>query len=149
MNLSNWASVIACGLMLAGCGADRDDEAGANATAVAANRTAEAERNAAGGGGLPDCPFRRTHDWVGSVEGGHVRVNGYVDLQMAGFRPELTPRPNAAGGTLALDLALVPAANAPVEDHVRYERRGAPAYRRAEIWCGGERIAGFDMIVVN
>ena len=148
MNLTDWAAAIACGLMLAGCGADRDDKAGANAAAVAANESAKAGGNTVAGG-LSDCPFRRTHDWIGSVEGGHVRVNGYVDLQMAGFRPELTPRPGAAGGTIAFDLALVPAPNAPVEDHVRYERRGAPAYRRAEIWCGGERIAGFDMIVVN
>ena len=148
MKLGHWTAAIACGLMLAGCGPDRDDKAGANAAAATSNQSAEAERNAAGGG-LPDCPFRRTHDWIGSVEAGHVRVNGYVDLQMAGFRPELTPRPGAAAGAIALDLALVPAPNAPVEDQVSYERRGAPSYRRAEIWCGGERIAGFDMIVVN
>jgi hypothetical protein len=96
---------------------------------------------------MEDCPFRDTSEWVGSVESGRVLVNGRVDLMMAGFRPELTKRPGASAGTLALDLALAPDPQAAVNDRVRYEASGS--YRRGEIWCGGERIAAFDMIVVE
>jgi len=135
---------------LSGCGSgggdrapDRGNEAAA-ANAAAANESAAAEA-----GGVTACPFRRTREWVGSVERGHVRVNGYVDVQMAGFRPALTERPGAPSGTLALDLAFAPAPGEPINDHARFERTGAPSYRRTEIWCGGERIAAIDMIVVN
>jgi hypothetical protein len=118
-----------------------------NAAEVAADRAATA--NAAGAALLPPCPFENTQRWAGSIEGGRLLVTGNVDLQMAGFRPALSERPDAAPGTIALDLALTPEPNAAVTDLARYERRGAPAYRRGEIWCGGERIAGFDIVVVD
>jgi hypothetical protein len=97
----------------------------------------------------PACPFRSTSGWAGSVENGRLLVTGRVDLMMAGFRPQLSPRPGSAGGTLTMDLALAPAPGAPVNDRLRYEKHGAPNYRRGEIWCGGERIATFDVVVVG
>ena len=98
---------------------------------------------------LPSCPFQETREWAGSIERGRLLVTGRVDLMMAGFRPQLTPRAGAAPGTLALDLALIPEANSAVSDELRYERTGVPSYRRGEIWCGDQRIAGFDMILVG
>lgn len=146
MTLRHLAAAAAFGLVLAGCSpAGEDKSTGTDAASPAANRTEQANAAAADG---PACPFRQTRDWIGSVEGGHVRVNGLVDLQMAGFRPALTERAGGSG-TLALDLALAPAPGEPVSDRARYERQGAPAFRRAEIWCGGERIAQIDMIVVQ
>ena len=142
-------SAAALALVLSACGSGGGERAPDGANEAAAANAAAANESAAAEPGAAACPFRRTREWVGSVERGHVRINGYVDVQMAGFRPTLTERPGAAPGTIALDLALVPAPGEPVSDHARYERRGAPAYRRAEIWCGGERIAGVDMIVVN
>jgi hypothetical protein len=139
-----FAALLLC---LAACDSgDRSAPAAENA-AEPADR--EEAANAAGGGGLlPPCPFENTERWAGSVEGGRLLVTGNVDLQMAGFRPALSERPEAAPGTIALDLALTPEPNAAVTDLARYERRGAPAYRRGEIWCGGERIADFDIVVV-
>ena len=138
-------------LALAGCGSGGGNQAGSAGNAAApANEAAAANASApASGPAIAGCPFRRTHNWIGSVEGGRVLVNGNVDLQMAGFKPALTERAGAAPGTLALDLALAPEPNAAVTDLARYERRGVPAYRRGEIWCGGERIAAFDMILVD
>lgn len=127
-------ALVACGSQPA---ADQTDEASAPAT----NRIeAKAE--------LPPCPFQEIHDLKGSIEGGRLLVTGRVDLMMAGFRPQLTPR-DAGSGTLALDLALVPEANAGVSDVLRYVRTGVAAYPRGEIWCGGERLATFDMILVG
>jgi hypothetical protein len=152
MRSRHWAGPAALTLALAACGSDGGresadaEENAAAANAAGGNATAEAGGDRAD---MPACPFRRTRDWVGSVERGHVRVNGYVDVTMAGFRPTLTERPGAAPGTLALDLALAPAPNEPINDHARYERTGAPAYPRAEIWCGGERIETIDMTVVQ
>lgn len=121
-----------------------------NAAKAAEPADREATANAASVGALlPPCPFENTQRWAGSVEGGRLLVTGNVDLQMAGFRPALSERPDAAPGTIALDLALTPEPNAAVTDLARYERRGAPRYRRGEIWCGGERIAGFDIVVVD
>ena len=142
-------SAAALALVLSACGSGGGERASDGANEAAAANEASANESAAEPGGAAACPFRRTREWVGSVERGHVRVNGYVDIQMAGFRPTLTERAGAAPGTLALDLALAPAPNEPVSDHARYERTGAPSYRAAEIWCGGERIATIDMIVVN
>ena len=150
MALRNLVTILGLGLWLAACGGDGGgNRAAAPAAneAVAANESAGAE-TAGTSPAVPACPYRRTQEWIGSVEGGRVLVTGNVDLQMAGFRPALTERPGAAAGTLALDLALTPEPNAPVTDVARYERRGAPAYRRGEIWCGGQRIAAFDMIHV-
>ena len=142
-------SAAALALFLSACGSGGDRAPDGANEAAAANAAAANESAAAEPGGAAACPFRRTREWVGSVERGHVRINGYVDVQMAGFRPALTERAGAAPGTLALDLAFAPAPNEPINDHVRYERTGAPSYRRAEIWCGGERIETIDMIVVN
>ena len=134
-------------LWLSACGGgDRETapEPPEAATNAVAPELAERPRTAPT---MEDCPFRDTSEWVGSVESGRVLVNGRVDLMMAGFRPELTERPGAPAGTLALDLALAPDPQAAVNDRVRYEAPGS--YRRGEIWCGGERIAAFDMIVVE
>jgi hypothetical protein len=140
--------LVAFLLCLAACDAG-DAPTTENATG-AADQAGNATANAAGGDALlPPCPFENTRGWAGSVEGGRLLVTGNVDLQMAGFRPALTERQGTAPGTIALDLALAPEANAAVSDLARYERRGAPSYRRGEIWCGGERIAGFDIVVVG
>ena len=147
MGLARWTAAIALGLALAGCGGGEEEKAaGANAAATVSN-TAEAA--GANGAAMPACPFRETSEWAGSTEGGRLLVTGRVDLQMAGFRPALTERAGAAPGTLALDLALAPEPTAPVADVARYERSGAPRYGRGEIWCGGERIAQFDMVHVD
>ena len=146
MSMRRWTLGFGLGLALAACGGGGDEKAaGANAAASAANASVQANAAEAQ---MPACPFRQTHRWAGSVEGGRVLVTGNVDLMMAGFRPALTPRADASPGTLALDLALAPEANAPVEDLARYEGSGG-GYRRGEIWCGGERIASFDMVSVN
>jgi len=148
MRLRHWAAALA--LALPACGSGGGDRASNHADEAAAANAAAANQSAAADvGGAAACPFRRTREWVGSVERGHVRVNGYVDVQMAGFRPALTERAGSGGGTLALDLAFAPAPGEPINDHARYERTGAPSYRRTEIWCGGERIETIDMIVVN
>ena len=153
MTLGRWMAAVSAAVALAGCGGagggSDETAAGANDAAAVANEAAETERGPAARAEMPACPFRRTREWVGSVERGHVRINGYVDVTMAGFRPALTERPGAPGGTIALDLALAPAPNEPINDHVRYERTGAPSYRRAEIWCGGERLTDFGMTVVE
>ena len=146
------SAAFVLGWVLAACDGASDTSAPAASKTVAAGNAAARNESAGDGGrGAPwsACPFQRTREWVGSVEAGRVLVNGFVDLQMAGFRPALAERPGAPAGTLALDLALEPQPNAPVSDHARYERRGAPTYRRGEIWCGGERIAAFDMIVID
>ena len=128
---------------LAGCGSELDRaEPEPKASESPAN---EAEAKAP----LPSCPFRSTTGWAGSIEGGRLLVTGRVDLMMAGFRPQLSPRGGGTPGTLALDLALVPQANAGVDDSVRYVRTDVSRHSRGEIWCGGERIAAFDMILVD
>lgn len=146
--MTRFAMVAWIGLFcLSACGGgDRETapEAPELVTNVVTPESAERPRTAPT---MEDCPFRDTSEWVGSVEGGRVLVNGRVDLMMAGFRPELTKRPGASAGTLALDLALAADPQAAVNDRVRYEASGS--YRRGEIWCGGERIAAFDMIVVE
>ena len=149
MSFRDRAGALALSLLLAGCGAGGDDAPNGNTAAAAGAENAAEAGNASAAPQLAGCPFRRTREWVGSVEGGHVRINGYVDVQMVGFRPALTERPGAPAGTIALDLAFAPAPNEPISDHARFERLGAPAYRRAEIWCGGERIELIDMILVQ
>ena len=146
--MTRFAIVAGIGLFwLSACGGgDREaaPDPPAPVTNAAGSEVAETARAAPSMG---DCPFRDTSEWVGSVESGRVLVNGRVDLMMAGFRPELSRRPGAPAGTLALDLALAPDPQAAVNDRARYEAAGS--YRRGEIWCGGERIAGFDMIMVE
>ena len=127
-------------LALAACGSQPTASEPAAADKAANQVQAKSE--------LPSCPFQAIQDLRGSITGGKVLVTGRVDLMMAGFKPQLTPR-SGGSGTLALDLALVPEANAGVSDVLRYERTGVPAYPRGEIWCGGERLASFDMILVG
>ena len=147
MTLRHMAAAAALGLGLAACGpANEQPQTEAN---TAANTTEPALSSAETRADVAACPFRRTRDWVGSVERGHVRINGTVDVQMAGFRPALSERAGAGGGALALDLAFAPAPGEPITDHVRYERTGAPPYRQTEIWCGGEVIERIDMTVVQ
>lgn len=156
MKLAHWAPLAALVLALAACGGSEtppaaNQSAEANAAGTSTNEAAAAANRvgASAPAGLTGCPFHQTQDWTGSVEGGRVLVTGRVDLQMAGFRPALTERPGSGGGTLALNLALVPEPNAPVTPEARYERRGGPSYARGEIWCGNQRIAAFNMIHVD
>src|SRR5688500_319889 len=90
-----------------------------NRSVQAGDSTREAKARPA----LPACPFREIKFLRGSIEGGRLLVTGRVDLMMAGFRPQLTPR-DGGPGVLALDLALVPEANAGVSDELRYVRTG-------------------------
>jgi hypothetical protein len=129
-------------MALAGCGGEAPSNESAAAPAAQAANEASAEPS------LPSCPFRSTANWRGSVEGGRLLVTGQVDLMMAGFRPELSPR-SGASGVLALELRLAPDPTAAVNDQVRYERSGSPSYRQGQIWCGGERIATFEVINVG
>ena len=141
-----WICVAAAAFFVAGCGAgggDASEGSGAVANAAQAEANAAAEAPA-----LARCPFRETSDWAASREGGRVLVTGQVDLQMAGFRPTLTER-SSGGGTLALDLALVPEPNAAVTERVRYESGGGGGLRRVEIWCGNERIETVDTVVIE
>ena len=144
-------SSLALGLCLAACDAGGGGgEAQNTAVADLAGPAAAEPTSASAGGasaGLAPCPFKET-SWIGSIEGGRLLVNGTLDLQMAGMKPQITER-STNPPVLALELALVPAANEPVTDQVRYERTGSPTYRRGEIWCGGERIETFDMIVIQ
>ena len=131
---------LALALSLGACGADpAPPPATEQAETNAGEGAAAAERAE-----LPACPFRQTGDWAGSVEGGRLLVTGTVDLQMAGFKPQLTRR---EGGGAAFDLALVPEPQAAVTSEVRYE--GAPASGGGEIWCGGEKIAEFGIVQVG
>ena len=141
MKMNSRPAVLALALCLAACGSETsppaDDAPAANAAETA---------NAAEAPALPACPFRDTGGWAGSVEGGRLLVTGTVDLQMAGFRPTLTPR---EGGGAAFDLALVPEPQAAVTSEVRYEASGGISSRRGEIWCGDEKIADFEIVVVD
>ena len=151
MRIGNGLAALALALALAGCGTGGEEQAaGANAVAAAANEAADAGNDAlAALTSEGTCPFRQTRDWQGSFEAGRLVVNGTVDMEMGGMRAALTERRGAPAGTLALDLAFAPAPNQPASDLAHYERRGARAYRRAEIWCGGERIAGFDLTMID
>lgn len=148
--MKSWIA-IASALLLAGCG-----EGGqSNGAAPEANEATPTGNAAVADAGAPAaaprpaaCPFRGTEGWGGAIEGGRLVVNGAVDLQMAGMRPTLTPRPGAGGGSLAFDLTLAPEPSAPITDRVRYEGPGG-AWRRGEIWCGGERIAEFDIVAID
>lgn len=155
---------MALGLCLAACGPgggeagnaqDPGNEAEAGASAAAGpavgNESVAAAGNAtaAVGPGLPGCPFRQTTNWVGSIEGGKLLVNGSVDLLMGGFKPQLTERAGSAPPVLRLDLALVQGGSTELSNKVRYEKSGSAAYRRGEIYCGGEQVAAFDMILVG
>jgi hypothetical protein len=146
-------TIALAALALAACGGDRTaagNDAAANGAASANEAAAAANPvGASGATALAGCPFQETSDWAGSVEGGRMLVTGTVDLQMAGFRPGLTERAGAPAGTIAFDLTLAPEANAAVTDQVRYERAGGGGYRRGEIWCGGRRLAGFDIVHVG
>lgn len=134
-------------LALAGCGGGGEAPANQAANeAVATNESANAA--AAEKPQLAACPFRETRQWAGSIEGGRLLVTGLVDLQMAGFKPALTIR-SSSPPTVALDLALAPEAGAVVTEEARYEAASPAPYRNGEIWCGGERIASFDIVVVG
>ncbi len=128
-------------LVLQGCNSEPAAEK-ADATSNQAANQLEAKAE------MPPCPFEEIHELKGSIEGGRLLVTGRVDLMMAGFKPQLTPRPGSSGA-VALDLALVPEAQAAVSDVLRYERSGVAPSPRGEIWCGGERLATFDMILVG
>ncbi len=134
---------LALSLCVAACGSGGDGGA-ANEAATANKAVAEASATKAK---LPPCPFRRT-EWMGSIERGRLLVTGELDLQMAGFEPQLTER-SSNPPVIALDLALVPKAGAAVNGNVRYEKTGSPTYRRGEVYCGGEKLADFSMIVVE
>jgi hypothetical protein len=134
-------------LGVAGCGgADQPGNEAAASDAAAVQ--AEAETAAAETPRLPPCPFRTTSGWSASWEAGRLLVVGQVDLQMAGFKADLSQRSGGGANVLALDLALKPEAGAAVNNRVRFERSGAPAYARTEIWCGGERIEALRTIIV-
>lgn len=144
--------IAAAALLLAACDGGRGSnvaDPATNATAAEQGTGAAQANSAVAPPSMPACPFRETEGWGGAIEGGRLIVNGVVDLQMAGFRPALTERAGASAGTLALDLALAAEPNAPVSDRVRYERSGASGYRRGEIWCGGERIAEFQIVSID
>lgn len=144
MGFSRFGALAVC-IALAACDAGGDAGPAANDAAVERNVAAETTQ---AGAALPPCPFRETGNWAGSVRGGRLLVTGNVDLQMAGFRPMLSPR-SSAPPTAAFDLALAPEAGAAVSNEVDYEATGTPAYRRGEIWCGGERIAEFEIVAVG
>lgn len=132
-------------LMLAACGgASRVDNATAPLNNVAESQAAALDGSRAAPA-LPACAFHDTHDWFGGIENGRLTIQGRVDLQMAGFAPVLTERRSEAPDTIAFDLALSPAPNAPVTDFVQYGRAGVSPYRKAAIYCGGERIAAFPI----
>jgi hypothetical protein len=142
------ALALSLGVAACGSGGDGDiaNEAAGTNEAAAASASADAGAKT-DGPKLPPCPFRKTQ-WVGSVEGGRLLVTGELDLQMAGFEPRLTER-SSSPPVIALDLALEPSAGAAVTPNVRYEKSGAPTYRRGEIYCGGTKLADFEMIVVE
>jgi hypothetical protein len=153
MRRTYWIAAAAMGLGLSGCGGGTEEKASQPANAAepaAANVSADATASTGpvAASGIQGCPFKKTTNWVGSVERGYLRVNGDVDLMMAGFKPQLTLREGSSGGATLLDLALVPEPNADISSHVKLEKAGTAPNRRAEIWCGGERIAAFDMVVV-
>ena len=134
-------------MALTACGGAANDPAPDQVEA--ANSAAAAKADARDpSDALKGCPFRKTSEWIGSIERGYLRLNGRVDLMMAGFKPVLTLAEGAAGVTRA-DLALVPEPGAVVNDRVKLEKAGVPPNGRAEIWCGGKRIAAFDMVVVR
>lgn len=136
-------AALALGLGVAACGSGGGDGTANEAAAASEAATAAAADKVK----LPPCPFRETQ-WVGSVEGGKLLVTGELDLQMAGFEPRLTER-SSNPPVIALDLALAPSPGAAVTGNVRYEKSGSPTYRRGEIYCGGAKLADFDMIVVE
>jgi len=144
----------ALGLCLVACGGGGRDMPANNAAVgeVSANRAASAAAALNGATiapALPPCPFQATSNWIGSIENGRLNVTGHVDLQMAGFQPTLTERRSSAADTIAFDLALSPVAGAAVTDLARYQRGGVSPYRHGEVYCGGRRIARFDMILVQ
>jgi hypothetical protein len=146
-------AVIALALGLAACnsgtGDGTGDGAGADNAALASQAaTGNASADAGAEPALAACPFRKTRDWHASIMEGNLLINGTVDLMMAGFKPVLTKREAAAPGAIALDLALVPEAGAVVSNNARYEEKRVPRYARAEIYCGGERIAEVAMVHV-
>ena len=132
------ASTSMC-LALAGCGGETAAEQSSPETPSGTESQAKAQ--------LPSCPFQEIHELRGSIEGGRLLVTGRVDFMMAGFKPQLTERPGAAG--VALDLALVPDSQAGVSDTLRYIRNGVGRSSTGEIWCGGERLATFDITLVG
>jgi hypothetical protein len=140
------AMMMAAGLGLGACNSGGGDADGSVSNMAAYNQTAvaRAEKPVAKFGA---CPFGTTSDWHGTVEHGRLLVDGKVDVLMAGMKPQLTRRASSPG-TSAFDLALVSDPTASVTDTVRYEATGAPRTARGEIYCGGKKIAGFNMVLV-
>ena len=142
-------AVIALALGLAACNSGTGDGTGSDNAALANQAaTGNASTDAGGEPALGACPFRKTRDWHASIMGGDLLINGKVDLMMAGFKPVLTKREAASPGAIALDLTLVPETGAVVSNKARYEAKRVPRYARAEIYCGGERIAEVAMVHV-
>lgn len=144
--MRNWVTCAApaLALMLSACGGGGD----ATSANIAASEGNQATSDvAAAEPKLPACPFRET-EWKASVTAGELLVNGTVDVMMAGFEPTLTRR-EGSPGSYAFDLALVPTPGAAVNDRVRYEESGVAGRSRAEIYCGGERIAAVDVVLVG
>lgn len=149
-----WA-LLAAGL-LASCGSDVGGEVGTNqaaADAAVANGSVGAE-------GADDsttsakaemaCPFRNLRDVQGSIEGGRLLVTGLVDAIMAGYTPLLTRRTSGGtAGVTTLDLTMGSEPGDITNMQIRHVEAGVPITSRGEIWCGGERLAQFDMIVAN
>lgn len=152
-----WRGLAAAlALAPAACGGASQD--GQSNDAVAARPAATANRAASAAAmlngatvapALPPCPFQTTGNWIGAIENGRLNVTGRVDLQMAGFRPTLTERRSSGADTIAFDLTLSPVSGAAVTDIARYQRGGASPWRSAEVYCGGRRIARFDLIQVQ
>ncbi len=94
------------------------------------------------------CPFRQLQDLRASISGGRLLVTGRVDFMMAGFKPQLSPRPGSSGPAI-LDLDLVPEPQAPISDTLRFERSGVSAARSGEIWCGGEKLTDFSIMLAG
>lgn len=138
------SAAMALALLVSACGGGEETATNA-AEAVAANQAIAADEPEPA---LPPCPFQQTSDWHASITNGELLVNGKVDLLMAGFKPTLTPR-QGSSGAFAFDLALVPETGAAVEDQVRYQADVADRHRRAEIWCGGDKIEDIDVVLVS
>lgn len=151
-----WA-MLAAGL-LAACGSDVGGEVGTNqaaADATVANGSVSAEGaddSTANAGAKAEmaCPFRNLRDVQGSIEGGRLLVTGMVDAIMAGYTPALIRRTSGGtAGVTTLDLTMGGEPGDITNMVIRHTESGVPVTSRGEIWCGGERLAQFDMIVAN
>lgn len=136
---------FAVALALSACGSQ---EPSSDAPEASASEDGAAD-NQAQKAALPACPFQQTRDWHATIENGRILVNGRVDLLMAGFKPTLTPRPEASAGAIAFDLSLQPEQGAVVNEQARYENSVSGRYGKAEIYCGGELIETIDIVQIG